>query len=208
MGHYILLVDFWRRRVSRRVCILVAEFSHHCHQLDFGGYPSGSNKGKETSVRNKNDEVKHILHLAKKALHYNIKLHRTVRKPSMFGIYACFYLPKWRETTHESCGAEVSSQALVLSSFYALKDGHSFSKMVLVVDNPTEMCWRGFWSHLWVWQLRKPVPKSCWTNFTGNMLRLDYSLAEKLICFFLPWDGFLYESKQRSVIKDSEEKMV
>ena len=116
--------------------------------------------------------------------------------------------------------------------FYALKDGHSFSKLVLVVDNPTEMCWRGFSSHLWVWQLRKPVPKSCWTNFTGNMLRLDYSLAEKLICIFLPWDGFLYEScsdyslaeklicillpwdvflyesEQRFVIKDSEEKMV
>ena len=130
------------------------------------------------------------------------------------------------------CGADVSSQALVLSTFYVLKDGHSFSKLVLVVDNPTEMCWRGFSSHLWVWQLRKPVPKSCWTNFTGNMLRLDYSLAEKLICIFLPWDGFLYEScsdyslaeklicillpwdvflyesEQRFVIKDSEEKMV
>ena len=94
MGHYILLVDFCRRRVSRRLCILVAEFSHHCHQVDFGIHPSGSNKGKETSVLNKNDEVKHILHVAKKALHYTIKLDRTVRKASMFGMYACFYLPK------------------------------------------------------------------------------------------------------------------
>ena len=32
--------------------------------------------------------------------------------------------------------------------FCALKDGHSFSKLVLVVDNPTEMCWWGFSSHL------------------------------------------------------------
>ena len=32
--------------------------------------------------------------------------------------------------------------------------------------------------------------------------------AEKLIGILLPWDVFLYESKQRSVIKDLEEKMV
>ena len=46
-----------------------------------------------------------------------------------------------------------------------------------------------------------------WDGFLYES-RSDYSLAEKLICILLPWDVFLYESEQRFVIKDSEEKMV
>ena len=46
-----------------------------------------------------------------------------------------------------------------------------------------------------------------WDGFLYES-RLDYSLAEKLICIPLPWDVFLYESKQRFVIKDWDEKMV
>ena len=45
-----LFAWFVYRRVRHRVCILVADFSLHYHQLDFVIHRSGTNKGKQTSV--------------------------------------------------------------------------------------------------------------------------------------------------------------
>ena len=48
--------------------------------------------------------------------------------------------------------------------FYALKDGHSFSKLVLVVDNPTEMCWHSLVFSSWIEKTMTKTIDCHWEN--------------------------------------------